>query len=141
MYLYFKALHIISMVAWFAGLFYIFRLYVYHVKFRDNREMARAYELMESKLLNIIMRPAAVLTVLFGLGMLRLNPVVWHAGWLHAKLLFVIVLILYHGFSVKVHERFAKSDYFLSEKACRWFNEIPTLVLIVVVILAVVKPF
>ncbi len=139
-YLWLKAFHIIFMVAWFAGLFYIFRLYVYHAKFKDNKEMAAAYVQMERKLLTIIMHPAMFLTVMFGFFLVTENPLVLAAKWFWAKLALVLVLIGYHLFATITHRRFSENDYFLSEKACRFINEIPTLVLIGVVILVVVKP-
>lgn len=128
------------MVAWFAGLFYIFRLFVYHVKFKDRPELGQAYGLMERKLLYVIMYPAMLMTVLFGILLISLNPSVLRAGWFHLKLFAVLLLVAYHIFSSVVHRRFSKGNFFLSERACRLLNEVPTLILIVVVILAVVKP-
>src|SRR5262249_32624784 len=139
-YLWLKAFHIISMVAWFAGLFYIFRLYVYHVQFKDNEELSAAYVQMERKLLTIIMHPAMFLTVIFGFLLVTENPLVLVARWFWAKLMLVLVLIGYHLFATITHRRFSEGDYFLSEKTCRIINEIPTLVLIGTVILVVVKP-
>ena len=141
MYLWFKALHLIFMVAWFAGLFYIFRLFVYHVKFKDQQNMRQAYELMEKKLLYIIMHPAMLLTIIFGLGMIHLNPALMRQGWLHSKLLAVVFLIVYQVYAGIVRRRFAKGDFFLSEKSCRIINEVPTLLLIIIVLLAVLRPW
>ncbi len=139
-YLVLKALHIIGMVAWFAGLFYIFRLFVYHVKYQNNPELCQAYSQMERKLLYIIMHPAMLVTILLGLLLISQNPVVLSAPWFHLKLLLVVVLIAYQIFAGMTQKRFARGDFFLSEKACRIINEIPTLVLIGVVLLAVIKP-
>jgi putative membrane protein len=139
-YLWLKALHIISVVAWFAGLFYIFRLFVYHVKHRDHPEMARSYSVMEYKLIYIIMHPAMLMTILFGVLLISQNPAVLRAPWFHLKLGLVLLLIAYQIFAGITQKRFARGDYFLSERACRIINEVPTLVLIAVVILAVVKP-
>ena len=140
-YLWLKAFHLIFMVAWFAGLFYIFRLFVYHAKFRDNPEMRDAYALMERKLLYIIMHPAMALTILFGFLLVAQNPAVLQAPWFHAKLILVLVLVCYQVFSGITHKRFARGDFFLSEKACRIINEVPTILLVAIVILVVVKPF
>ena len=140
-YLWIKALHLIAMVAWFAGLFYIFRLFVYHVKFRDQENMRRAYALMERKLLYIIMHPAMLFTILFGILLISLNPSVLRAPWFHLKLLAVVGLIAYQIFAGIVAKRFARGDFFLSEKACRMINEIPTILLVVIVIMVVVKPW
>jgi putative membrane protein len=139
-YLWLKALHLIFLVAWFAGLFYIFRLFVYHAKFKDKKEMREAYTLMERKLLYIIMHPAMALTILFGFLLIVQNPAVLSAAWFHAKLLLVLFLVVYQVFAGITHKRFARGDFFLSEKACRIINEVPTLLLIGIVILVVVKP-
>ncbi len=139
-YLWVKAFHIIFMVAWFAGLFYIFRLFVYHVKHKDNASMAEAYSVMEKKLLYAISHPAMALTLGFGIWMLILNPSLMKQTWLHAKLGAVALLIAYQIFSGITFKRFKKGDYFLSEKACRWINEVPALLLIVIVLLVVLKP-
>ena len=139
-YLWIKAFHIIFMVAWFAGLFYIFRLFVYHVKHKDRPEVVQVLNVMESKLLRIIMAPALFFTILLGSFLIVLNPAVLYAGWFHAKLTGVFFLILYHILAVMTHRQFARGNYWLSEKACRMINEIPTLCLFLVVILVVVKP-
>ena len=139
-YLWIKAFHIIFMVAWFAGLFYIFRLLVYHVKFKEKPELCEAYATMERKLIYMIMHPAMLLTILFGILLISLNPAVLRAPWFHIKLLLVIILIAYQVFAGITHKRFSRGDFFLSEKACRIINEVPTLVLIGVVIMAIVKP-
>ena len=140
-YLWFKAFHIIFMVAWFAGLFYIFRLFVYHVKHRDNAELAGTYATMERKLLYIIMYPAMLLTIVFGTLLIVANPSVLRAPWFHAKLGCVALLIGYQVLAGITHKKFARGDFFLSEKACRIINEVPTILLIAIVILVVVKPF
>lgn len=139
-YLWLKAFHIIFMVTWFAGLFYIFRLFVYHVKHRDNPAMGKAYGEMERKLLYIIMHPAMLMTILLGILLIALNPSVLQARWFLLKLGLVVLLIGYQIFAGITQKRFARGDFFLSEKSCRRINEIPTIILIGVVILAVVKP-
>ena len=136
-----KSLHIIFMVTWFAGLFYLPRLFVYHAKFRDKPEMREAYALMERKLLYIIMHPAMALTILFGLLLIFQNPAVLRAAWFHAKLLLVLFLAGYQVFAGITRKRFARGDFFLSERACRVINEVPTFLLIAIVILVVVKRF
>ncbi len=139
-YLWFKAFHIIFMVAWFAGLFYIFRLFVYHVKFREEPKLREAYSLMERKLLYAIMHPAMALTFLFGFGMIWLNPSLWAQKWLHMKLSLVALLLGYQIFAGITHKRFKKGNFFLSEKACRFINEFPALILIAAVLLVIFKP-
>lgn len=135
-----KALHLIAMVAWFAGLFYIFRLFVYHVRHRDDSAMALIFSTMERRLLYGIMHPAMTLTLIGGVTMIVLHPAWFKEGWFHTKLLLVAFLIGYQIFAGRVQKRFAKGDYFLSEKACRWINEVPTVLLIAIVPLAVLKP-
>ncbi len=137
-----KAFHVIFMVTWFAGLFYLPRLFVYHAMSDDAISKER-FKIMERKLFFGIMTPGAVLTV--GLGVWMLMDYAWeaysHSGWLHAKLLLVALLIVYHGYCGKLladfkHDRNRRSHVFY-----RWFNEIPVLILIGVVILVVVRPF
>ena len=128
------------MVAWFAGLFYIFRLFVYHVKHKDQTQITEAYTIMEKKLLYMISHPAMTLTIGFGIWMLVLNPALLQQSWLHAKLGAVLLLMGYQIFSGITFRKFRKGNYFLSEKACRWINEVPTLLLIVIVLLVILKP-
>ena len=139
MYLYFKAFHIISMTAWFASLFYIFRLFVYHVKFKDKPDCVQAYQTMEYKLLYFIGHPAMLFTIVFGVLMLWQQPTFLYQKWFHLKMAGFLLLLAYHFFSGIVRRRFKKADYFLSERACRVINEVPTLCLIVMVIAVVVK--
>lgn len=140
-YLWCKAFHLICVVVWFAGLFYIFRLYVYHVMHKDNKAMAAAYSVMERKLLYMITHPALFLAAAFGIVMIYYRPELLTAGWFRTKLVVVAGLIAYQTFAGRVYKRFAKGDYFLSEKACRIINEVPTVLLIAGVLLAVLKPF
>jgi putative membrane protein len=140
--LWIKALHIIFMVTWFAGLFYLPRLYVYHAMAEDEVSKER-FKVMERKLYFGIMTPGAVLTVVFGVWMLL--SYAWqiysHAGWLHVKLLLAAALIAYHVQCGRLlmdfkHERNTHTHVYY-----RWFNEIPVLILFGIVILVVVKPF
>ena len=133
-----KALHIVFMVTWFAGLFYLPRLFVYHAQSEDRVSVDR-FKVMERKLYYGIMTPGAVLTLVSGLW-LWLG---WGSagGWLHAKLALVALLIVYHFWCGKLlvdlkHERNIKSHVWF-----RWFNEFPVPVLFAIVILVVVKPF
>jgi len=136
-----KALHIIAMVCWFAGLFYLPRLFVYHAACQDEPGQQR-FKIMERKLYRGITTPSMIATVVFGLWLISYNIQGYMSqGWLHAKLLLVILLIGYHfycGHLVKVfrNDRNTRGHVFY-----RWFNELPVLVLVAVVILAVVKPF
>ncbi|MGB1109821.1 MAG: CopD family protein [Gammaproteobacteria bacterium] len=135
------AIHVIFMVTWFAGLFYLPRLFVYHAMSDDSISIER-FKVMERKLFWGIMTPGGIITVIFGLWALFLS---WDAymafGWIKTKLALVALLIAYHVWCGKLlldfkHDRNSKSHVWY-----RWFNEAPVLVLIGVVILAVVKPY
>ncbi len=135
--LWIKAFHIISMVTWFAGLFYLPRLFVYHSEAEDKISIQR-FLIMERKLYLYIMTPGAVLTLLFGFWLLGS---VASGLWLNIKLGLVIVLILFHMYCGKLLIDIKNDPKSHSQKFYRWINEVPTAILIAVVILAVVKPF
>jgi putative membrane protein len=141
MYLTLKALHLISMVAWFAGLFYIFRIYVYHALHRDQPGISSVFNTMAGKLLKIIMRPAAVATVTFGSALLFLSPSLLASGWIWMKLVLVTFLFIYQGVAEWTHLELRQDRYPFTEKQCRIINEVPTLILLSVVFLAILKPF
>lgn len=136
------ALHVMFMVTWFAGLFYLPRLFVYHAMSDDAASNAR-FKIMERKLYYGITTPGAVLTLLSGFWMLW--DYAWAAyasfGWLHLKLLMVLLLVVYHLVCGKYlndfkHDRNAHGHVFY-----RWFNEIPVVMLVVVIIMVIVRPF
>jgi putative membrane protein len=137
----FLTLHLIGVITWFAGLFYIFRLFVYHTEQRNNPAVCSVFVVMERKLYKIIMAPAATLTTLMGLGMLWQNPSILYQRWIWLKLAFVVVLFGYHVYSGYVMKRFYRGDFFLSSRQCRMINEVPSVVLLVVVPLVIFKPF
>ncbi len=136
-----KGLHVIFMVTWFAGLFYLPRLFVYHADARDDISHAR-FLVMERKLF-AIMTLGAVITALFGIWMLA--DYAWSAyrssGWLHTKLALVGGLIVFHLYCLKIMREFRAGTAQHSHVFYRWINEIPALLLIAIVLLAVVKPF
>lgn len=139
--LYVKAFHIIAMVAWFAGLFYLPRLFVYHAEATDSPSMVR-FKVMEKRLYYGITWPAALLTTVLGLLLLKINPSYYfHAHWMHAKLTLVFLLWLYHGLCGHYVRQFARDKKVRGSLFFRIFNEVPTLFLISIVILVVVKPF
>lgn len=140
MYLWIKALHIIFVVTWFAAVFYLPRLFVYHAQTDDTPGRER-FQVMERKLYRGIMTPSAVLTVAFGAWLLWLNPAWLSQGWLHAKLALVAALIAYHLWCGKLLRAFAADDNRHGHVWYRWFNELPVLILASVVILVEVKPF
>jgi putative membrane protein len=134
-----KAWHVIFMVTWFAGLFYLPRLFVYHASTTDAAGLER-FQVMEKRLF-AIMTIGAVLTVAFGLWLVERSPALLAAGWLRAKLVLVALLIAYHLFTWRVMRDFAAGRNARSARWYRWFNEIPSLLLIGIVLLAVLRPF
>lgn len=137
--LWLKALHIIAVVTWFAGLFYLPRLYIYHVDAKDQISVQR-FEFMERRLFTI-MSIGATLSIIFGLSMLIASPGYIEMLWLKMKLLFVALVIAYHAYCYKLMRDLAARRNTRSARWLRGFNELPALLLIVIVILAVVKPF
>jgi len=132
--------HIIFMVAWFAGLFYLPRLFVYHAQSTDEIGIER-FKVMEKKLFYYIMTPAGILTTVFGFWLLFLNlPVYMSLIWMHIKLIFVLILWIYHLYCGKLLHDFKHNRNRYSSTFFRFFNEIPTVLLIIIVILAIVKP-
>ncbi|MBM2830797.1 MAG: hypothetical protein HW411_1587 [Gammaproteobacteria bacterium] len=140
--LWIKALHIIFMVTWFAGLFYLPRLFVYHSMSTDQISIDR-FKLMERKLFFAIMTPGGVLTIIFGLWILFANGWAAYAGtlWMHIKLTCILILIAYHIYCGKLLIDFKRDRNKHSHVWYRWFNEIPVVFLFIIVILAVVRPF
>lgn len=138
--LWIKALHIISLVAWFSGLFYLPRLFIYHTMATEEAEYQR-FCTMEDKLYRIIMNPAAAITVILGLILMgSAHEYYAHAGWMHAKLAAVVALIGYHYMCKRYLRQFKAKANQKSERFFRIFNEVPSLLLVVIVILVVVKP-
>ncbi|KTD23103.1 transmembrane protein [Legionella lansingensis] len=136
-----KAFHIIAMVAWFAGLFYLPRLFVYHAETNDSISIER-FKVMERRLYYGITWPAAILTTVLGLLLILFNPQYYlKAGWMHAKLGLVLLLWVYHLFCGHFRKCFAQQKNTKGSRFYRIFNELPTLFLIAIVLLVVTKPF
>jgi protoporphyrinogen IX oxidase len=133
-----KSFHIVFVVAWFAGLFYLPRLFVYHALTTDSVGIER-FKIMERKLYYGIMTPSAVLAVVLGLWLWLGYGIT--GAWLHAKLALVILLIAYHGYCGRLLADFKRDRNRHGHVYYRWFNEVPVLILIAVVILVVVKPW
>ncbi len=138
--LWLKALHLIAVVAMFAGLFYMFRLFVYHAENVGKPEVTDVLKSMALRLYRVITTPALIATFVFGLGMIALQPAYLSLGWFQAKLVLVLGLAGYHGYVGRVRRRFAADDVYLTSRQCRLRNEIPTLFLIAIVLLAVLRP-
>jgi putative membrane protein len=136
--LWLKAFHVIAVVTWFAGLFYLPRLYVYHADAKDSISIER-FKVMERRLFGI-MTIGALASVAFGLAMLVSAPAYLALAWLRIKLLLVLLVIAYHLFCYKLMRDFAENRNAHSSRWYRGFNEVPSLLLIAIVVLAVVKP-
>jgi putative membrane protein len=134
-----KALHVAFMVTWFAGLFYLPRLFVYHAQATD-REGIERFKVMERKLFFGIMTPGAILTIAFGLWLWLGYGAGAGAGWLHVKLVVVLLLVGYHLWCGKLLMDFRHGRNTRSHVWYRWFNELPVVFLFAAVVLAVVKP-
>jgi protoporphyrinogen IX oxidase len=137
--LWLKALHIIGFTAWMAGLWYLPRLFVYHSQVAVGSEAADKYRIMERRLLRVIATPAMIATIGLGLALATVQGQ-WSAGWLHAKLILVALLALSHALMARFVREFAADRRPASERTLRWFNEVPTVLFIGIVILAVFQP-
>lgn len=143
-YLWFKTLHIVGVVVWFAGLFYLVRLFIYH---REAEALApelrqpfqEQYALMERRLANIITTPGMVVAVTMAIGLLSVQPLWLHQGWMHAKLALVLALLAYHAFCYRLMGQLQAGSCRWSPRQLRALNELPTLLLVLVVMLVVFK--
>ena len=138
MYLWIKALHVVFVVTWFAGLFYLPRLFIYHAESAEPAVRAQL-KVMERRLLGIT-HIGGALALVFGAWTLALAPAYLQQGWLHAKLAFVLGLVGYHILLVRLTRQFGRDHITRTSRWLRVFNEIPALLLIAIAILAVVKP-
>lgn len=139
-----KALHIIFVVSWFAGLFYIVRLFIYHTEAQlksepDKTILSEQYKIMESKLWWIITTPAMILTILFGTWMIILVPSYLNVGWMHVKLTFVALLLIYHFVCQKILFDLKKNKFNWKSNGLRIWNEVATLALVAIVFIVVLK--
>jgi putative membrane protein len=139
MFLIYKSMHLVSMVAWFAGLFYMFRLFVYHVENKEKSDVVRVLKIMERKLYYYITFPAMVATIIFGILLLSNSTHNLRMLWFSIKSILLLLLIFYHFYIGYTLNRFKKNDYFLTSKQCRLFNEIPTIFLIGIIFVAVFR--
>ncbi|MBL6957408.1 MAG: protoporphyrinogen oxidase HemJ [Rhodospirillales bacterium] len=141
-FLWVKALHMISLIAWMAGLFYLPRLYVYHTQAEAGSERSETFKVMERRLLWAIMHPALVASLIFGgLLLANLDTDSWTEGWLIIKVLCLTGLVVFHLMLGSWRVAFAEDRNSRSEKFYRMINEVPTVLMIVIVIMAVVRPF
>ena len=140
-YLLFKSLHLIAVVSWMAGLLYLPRIFVYHVENKDKKIITDVFEVMERRLFIYIMRPAMILTWIFGLILIHLNGIeILSQFWMQIKIVLVILLSAYNSYLGKCRTALKNSTNIRSAKFFRIINEIPTVILIIVVFLAIFKP-
>ena len=140
-YLWVKALHVISIIAWMAGLLYLPRLFVYHAAATPGSEASETFKVMERRLLRAIMNPAMIAAWIFGLWMISIAPTWLQHGWLHAKLLFVLGLTATHMMMARWRKDFEADRNTRPQRFFRIWNEVPTLLMIGIVIFVIVKPF
>ncbi|HTS79808.1 MAG TPA: protoporphyrinogen oxidase HemJ [Myxococcaceae bacterium] len=138
--LWLKAFHVMAVISWMAGQFYIWRLYVYHAMATDPAVM-RAFEVMERRLLNAITTPAAILSLFTGIGLLALEPFYLEQPWMQIKLLALVVMYAAHGFSIRFRKKLLTEPNAYPHQLFRFLNELPTVLMIVIVIMVIVKPF
>ena len=140
-YLVLKALHLISVVTWFAGVFYLPRLFVYHSTAEDQVSKDR-FVVMETKLYRFIMNPSMIITLVLGIWMLALTGAGYSSQvWIWVKIVLIVALVGYHHYCLGIIKAFTRGEVRHSEKFFRIFNEIPVLILVSVIFLAVLKPF
>ena len=136
-----KALHVIAVMAWMAGMLYLPRLYVYHVAAAVGSELSTTLKIMERRLLRAIINPAMLAAFGFGIWLLVLNPSLLQAPWLHAKLALVLAMTALHGMLARWRKAFAEDRNTHTAKFYRVMNEVPTVLLVGIVILVIVRPF
>ena len=139
-YLWIKALHIISVVAWMAGMLYLPRLFVYHAEAESGSAQSETFKIMERRLLRGIVNPAMIASFVFG-GLLLAILNDWSSGWLYVKLISVLGLVGLHGMIARWRREFAEDRNRRPARFYRLINEVPAVLMVVIVIMAVVKPF
>lgn len=139
-YLWVKALHVVAIISWLAGMLYLPRLFIYHCDAPKGSEQSETFKIMERRLLRLIINPAMVLSWVLGIWMAWTMDF-FGTGWFQAKLLLVMILSAVHGYFSGAVRRFAEDRNELSPRAWRMWNEVPTALMILIVILVIVKPF
>ncbi len=143
-YFYIKALHLIFVITWFAGLFYIPRLFVYHIEANDKPEpdriiLVNQLKIMTSRLWYIITWPSAILTTIFGVWLLIINPALLNFGWMHLKLAFVVLLFVYHFKCHLIYKEMQEDVIKWSSNGMRIWNEVSTIILFAVIFLVILR--
>lgn len=135
-----KALHVISVFAWMAGMLYLPRLFVYHATAQTGSELSETLKIMERRLLRFIINPAMIASYVFGIWMLVDNPALLHEPFMHVKLGMVLLMTLTHAFLARRRRHFAMDKNTYSAKFYRLLNEVPTVLMIVIIIMVIVRP-
>ncbi len=136
-----KALHVIAVMSWMAGMLYLPRLYVYHVDAKKDSDLSNTLKTMERRLLRFIMNPAMMLSWLFGILMIAANPSLFDNGWMHVKFVLVVLMTILHMIFAKWRKEFEVDKNSRSVKFYKIWNEAPTVMLILIVIMAIAEPF
>ncbi|MFT8242871.1 protoporphyrinogen oxidase HemJ [Roseomonas sp. BN140053] len=137
-----KSLHLISVFAWMAGMFYLPRLYVYHTAVAPGSESSETFKVMERRLLRAIMNPAMIAAWIFGITLVLTPGVVdWSAGWWHGKMTGFLLMSALHGYLAGARKSFERDERRHSGRFWRILNEVPTLLLVLIVVMVIVKPF
>ena len=140
-YLLFKSLHLISVISWMAGLLYLPRIFVYHAEKINDKNISETFKIMERKLMNFIMMPSMILSWIFGIFLILINgEAIYASMWLSLKLIFVLLLTIYHFFLKYCIMKFVNNKNLYSPKFYRIINEIPTFLLIIIVFVIIYKP-
>ena len=137
----FKVLHIISLISWMAGMFYLPRLFVYHVDVKIGSETDEVFKIMERRLLRIIINPAMISTLIFGLLLTYIYGFKAVGIWFHIKMFAVILLFGLHGFFARCRKNFENGKNAYSSRFFRIINEVPVVLMIICVIMVIIKPF
>ncbi|MGB4057974.1 MAG: protoporphyrinogen oxidase HemJ [Alphaproteobacteria bacterium] len=136
-----RALHVIAVISWMAGMLYLPRLFVYHVDAEKGSVQSETFKVMEKKLLRIIINPAMIAAFLFGGLMLWANPVLFQEGWMHVKFTAVFIMAGLHGYFARIVKVFGRDENIRPARFYRIINEIPAVLMMIIVILVIVKPF
>lgn len=140
-YLWVKAIHVISVISWMAGLLYLPRLFVYHSEAEKGSDLSETFKIMEKKLIRIIMNPAMILAWICGGLMLYANTTLFEQPWMHIKLAAIVLMTVMHHVYSMARKKFEKDENKRPQKFYRAINEIPAVLMIVIVIMVLVKPF
>jgi putative membrane protein len=140
MYDWIKALHVIAVISWMAGMLYLPRLYVYHVTAKAGSELSETLKIMERRLLRFIINPAMVASFIFGIWMLMLNPDLLHQPFMHVKLALVVLMLGVHVMLARYRRDFANDRNRRSAKFYRFLNEAPTVLMIGIILMIIVRP-